>query len=122
MLTILTYSYAVGIYASEEIEAAISSDPKLRYLSAGARPGRHDLRRFRRQSKRIIHQALTKVFQSAWEFTLRSVAKIPHTDFEWRDLSRASEHSETESAFLFVQAAEDRIDQAVLWDSMALDD
>src|SRR5438132_7581342 len=38
MLTLLSYSYAVGIFGSRDIERAIYEDQTLRYICAGQRP------------------------------------------------------------------------------------
>ena len=122
ILTILTYSYAVGIYASEEIAARICSDPNLRYLSAGARPTWHELRRFRRPSRAVIQQALSRLFESAWQFRLWPVAEIPATDPEWRDRLAGSDCAGAMREPLIARATDDRINQAVWWDSMALDE
>ena len=67
LLTLLVYSYASGTYASEQIEDRVTSDPVLRYLSAGARPTWHDLRRFRRQQRPLIQAALGRAIQAAWK-------------------------------------------------------
>ncbi|MBI2947463.1 MAG: hypothetical protein HYY23_07445 [Verrucomicrobia bacterium] len=121
-LTLLTYSYAVGIYASDEIEDRIATEPALRYLSAGARPSWHDLRRFRRQNREIIRGALTRVLRIAREFRLWSIAKMLDIDSAWCGRLAAVRTAEYKQTMLVIQAANDRINQAVLRDSMALDE
>jgi hypothetical protein len=121
-LTLLTYCYAVGVYASEEIEDRIPTDATLCYLSAGARPTWHDLRHFRRQTRKMLHQALSKVFQTAREFRLWSIANMLQIDADWRDRLAVDSPRESRQTQLADLAANDRINQAVLRDSMALDE
>jgi hypothetical protein len=122
LLTILAYSYAVGLYASEEIENRITTDSGLRYLSAGARPSWHDLRRFRRQNRKMLQGALSQVLQLARQFRLWSIAKRLPIDVESCGQIAGGYGPEAMEILLADSAANDRIHQAVLRDSMALDD
>src|SRR5438876_143489 len=65
LVSLLTFSYAAGIYSSEDVEIRIPSDPQLRYLAAGARPTWHDLRESRRCHRQFLKQSLTKVLETA---------------------------------------------------------
>lgn len=122
LLTILTYCYAVGIYASEEIEARIPTDPSLRYLSVGARPTWHDLRRFRRQERKALHKALNRVLYLSRGFRSCSIAEMLRIDAAWCDQLLGSCGTDSTQTLLADLAANYRINQSVLRDSMALDE
>lgn len=122
LVTILTYSYSVGILASQEIEARILRDPNLRYLAAGARPTWHDLRRFRRHERRVVREALSKTFELAWDSGLRSVAMTLGADAEPGAYLEAYRRVQPDTLLLFDRTADQRIQQAIMADSMALDE
>jgi len=61
MLTLTTYSYAIGIFASRDIEAAIYKDQTLRYICARQYPTWHDIRRFRRMHRELVQKILGSV-------------------------------------------------------------
>ena len=122
LLTLLVYSYASGIYASEQIEDRVTSDPGLRYLSAGARPTWHDLRRFRRQQRPLIQAALAKAIQSVWKLGRWPMPPATEPRSGSWDASAASSLADVSLATRFTLAAKDRIEQAIHWDSMVLDE
>jgi hypothetical protein len=66
MLTLLTYSYASGIYGSEDIVRAIASDRIIRYICAHNYPTWEDLRLFRRHHRAQLETCLAQVYQRAW--------------------------------------------------------
>lgn len=121
LLTVLTYCYATGLLSSEEVEQASRRDLMVQYLCAGARPTAEQLRLFRRRHRPLIARCLGRVLFSAWQFRLwlgltrDEGEKLP----EWLG---PDTWSEEEAATLFASAAEQRVDQAVLLDSTALDD
>ena len=122
VLSILAYSYAVGTYRSEEIEAQIVSDRNLRYLSAGARPSWHDLRRFRRQRRPLVHAALSLTLRLACRFSLRPDGVYLGSNFEPSDSFLALEPTAFKRTIETAHtAAAERINQAVRWDSIELD-
>ena len=122
LLTLLVYSYASGLYASEQIEDRVTSNPVLRYLSAGARPTWHDLRRFRRQHRPLIQAALGRAIQAAWKFGQSPLPPASQPGLGFRDALPSIGLEEAALASQFSLAAEDRINQAILWDSMVLDE
>lgn len=61
LLTLLTYSYAAGLYASEDIEANCLQDPAARYLVGHSGVSAQSLRAFRRRNRPWIEQALARV-------------------------------------------------------------
>ena len=66
MLTLLTYCYATGIHASEDIVRAILSDRTIRYICAHNYPTWKDIRLFRRHYRDQVETCLTRVYQRAW--------------------------------------------------------
>jgi hypothetical protein len=62
LLALLTYSYAAGIYASEDVGWACESDPGARYLCANAWPDAATLRCFRRRWRPLIETCLRWVY------------------------------------------------------------
>jgi hypothetical protein len=66
MLTLLTYCYASGIYASEDIVQAILRDRTVRYICAHNYPTWEDIRLFRRHRREQVEECLRKVYQRAW--------------------------------------------------------
>jgi Transposase domain (DUF772) len=116
LLTVLTYAYAIGLSGSEEIQRRIPADPQLRYLCAKTAPSASDLRGFRRRHRVLLLRSLSQLFKLAWISRARMLAwetaewLSPLTDWSKEDLQR-----------LLDGAAERRIGDAVLADTMALD-
>ena len=87
MLTLLTYSYAAGIFGSRDIEAAIYQDRTLRYICAHKYPTWHDIRRFRRLHRewvqKILGATLTEVsVQYLFPFYPETAGNPPRSDFD----------------------------------------
>jgi hypothetical protein len=120
LLTLLTYSYASGLYESEEIEARIYSDPTLRYLAARTFPDRRTLRRFRRRQRPLIKQCLIHVFKEAWKQQGGAGLEEP---LAWPCYEATVGKPWFASADLrqIYFTAEERIDRAVFLDGMAVD-
>jgi hypothetical protein len=104
LLTLLTYSYAVGCFASDEIQAKIPFDPSLQYLAAKTCPSANSLRHFRRYHRSILQRSLSNLLWLAWQ----------HRDQD------ATGNRGTPTP-LFDQLAMRRVEEAVLADTMALD-
>ena len=107
LLNVLVYSYAIGLLPSEEIETNIPVDPQLLSVSGGVPICANELRHFRRHHRLLLHQSLCGLLQLALASRRRSVVDDTGTEF-------ATERSVS-------LAAEDRVNRAVLMDSMALD-
>lgn len=114
-LTILTYSYAIGLYSSEEIERRVLTDRDLRYLAARSCPSGSDLRRFRRNHREKVQGALAALLRLAWEHHVAGDFPI---DERWKELPPATAMMRE----FFDHEAEQRVTRAVFVDSMALDD
>ena len=61
MLTLISYSYAIAIFGSRDIEAATYKDQTLRYICAQQYPTWHDIRRFRRMHRELVQRILGSV-------------------------------------------------------------
>jgi hypothetical protein len=105
--SVLTYSYAIGLYLSEEIQARATIDPELRYLSGRSGPPAAALRRFRRIHRAIIGASLSTLLRRAW------VERTGAKGLDWPG-------ADVEELFRVV--ADARINRALLSDTMALDD
>jgi hypothetical protein len=100
LLTLLVYAYSVSVCAADEIEARLRSDSSFRYLSAGLRLTGDEIRLFRRRHRALVEKVLARTFELA--------SQAIQTDLV--GLAAASA--------LF---AENRIDESVFLDSVALD-
>ena len=120
LLTLLTYSYASGLYDSEEIEAAVYSDPTISYLAAKTFPDRRTLRRFRRRQRELVKQCLIHVLKEAWR---RQFGPEAETSAAWPCYEATVGKPWFASSDLrqIYFAAEERIDCAVFLDSTAVD-
>jgi hypothetical protein len=67
LMLLVTYSYAAGLYDSDEIEASIEEDLTLRYICAGVRPDAYAIQRFRHAHRELILQVLSRLVERAWE-------------------------------------------------------
>jgi len=63
MLTLTAYAYAIGIFASRDIEATICKDQTLRYICARQYPTWHDIRKFRRMHRELVQRILGSVLR-----------------------------------------------------------
>ncbi len=71
LLTLLTYSYAAGTYASEDIEWACQRQGGARYIAGNAQPDQDSIRHFRRANRPWIEECL------AWLLE-RVCQQMPH--------------------------------------------
>jgi hypothetical protein len=72
MLAILTYSYAIGVYGSEDVELMMREDASLRALCGTEIPDWKRLKRFRRQNHAVVQRALEETFRGAWSLSCRA--------------------------------------------------
>jgi hypothetical protein len=107
-LSVLTFSYGIGIYASDEIERQLRRDPGLRSLAGNVPLTSSDLRRCRRHHRALLQRTLTHL--------LRLCCMSPPSGHA---VTRAQPEPDQEP-FLDA-AAQGRINQAIFADSMALD-
>ena len=87
MLTLTAYSYAIGIFASRDIEVAIYKDQTLRYICARQYPTWHDIRRFRRLHRELVQKILCSVLrqlcvQYLFRFYPELAENLPASDLD----------------------------------------
>ena len=108
--SLLTYSYAVGILSSDQIEAEFDENPAIRYLCANDAPTAAAIRSFRRRNAHFLKPALGVLFKL---ITNNSTETYSTYSFQRLERSASSESFQTLAA--------ERINQAVAADSHALD-
>ncbi len=102
LATMLIYSYAVGRFASQEIEAACTTDLSLAYLSNGNPTEWGTLRSFRRHHKDSLIGALASLMFEAWKHqrTTRSPGLVATPDFQAEASGRVHESARLDSMAL----------------------
>jgi transposase len=120
MLTLLTYCYATGVYASTDIELSMQHDRMIRYLCAKDYLNLPVLREFRRYSRDRIKECLATVLRRIWELRFCDedayamvAASCRGVSFGWWLNMKPTPD--------FTAEAEQRIVRAVRADSMAMD-
>jgi transposase len=117
MLTLLTYCYATGVYASTDIELSMEHDQMIRYLCAKNCLTLPMLREFRRYSRDRLQECLEAVLRRVWELRFRNMDACP--------MAAAPEPGDGFRRWLyapdFTAEAEQRVIRAVRADSMAMD-
>jgi len=119
MLSVLTYCYATGCYASEEIETLTATDRTVCYLCANQMLNSVEVRHFRRSNRELLHSCLLALHRRAWQHRFGSLRGSTASS---SDLARAGCTRGGVLVFRLAAAAEQKIQQAVLADTMALDD
>jgi hypothetical protein len=102
LVNVMTYSYAVGIYSSEDIELRAIEDPEVAYLSGRYRVSSVALRQFRRHYRAFLQRGLCRLFQRVCQ-------------------TRGGGSDSHDQDTALVLLAEGRINRSVLADTMALD-
>lgn len=97
--TLVTYCLAVGVCASEEIEAAREENPVASYICGNFRPNWQVIHQFRRRNAAGLKEAVARVLQDV----VRDAA------------------GDVEGPIDFWKEANQRLFRAILADSMALD-
>ena len=109
--TLLTYSYATGLYCSREIEIAALAEPNVRYICAHQRPTWPIIRRFRRQNLPWLRAALLAVCERMADRLSQPVAHYSE-----------SSHSGDFASVDLTREVENRLRRAIQADSMAMDE
>jgi len=118
MLTVLTCCYATARYASDEIETVTETDRTIRYLCASHFVTSSAIRRFRRDHRALLHSCLTTLHRQAW----RHRFGLPDSGWEWSaESSRFESRHDDRFTYRLAAAAEQKIQQAILADTMAMD-
>jgi hypothetical protein len=111
LLALLTYCYAAGTYASEDIEWACRHEEAARYVGGNMCPDQDRLRRFRRANRPWIEQCLAWVLERVREQLHPTVGPLE---------SRGAEPGNS-SDLAFLQLARRRVTLATLMDSALAD-
>jgi hypothetical protein len=82
LLTLLTYCYSSGVYSTQDILQAVQHNPVARYICAHHFPDDAVLRRFRRNYRPQLEQALRWVILQAWAARLDE-AETEFLGYEW---------------------------------------
>jgi len=120
MLTLLTYCYAAGVYATTEIELGMEHDQMIRYLCAKKSLNLPVLREFRRYNRDLIKECLAIVLRRVWELrfcdedacSMAVACHLSDSFGQWLDMRSNPD---------FTAEAEQRIIRSVQADSMAMD-
>jgi hypothetical protein len=116
LLTVLTFCYASGIYASSEIEEAIRENEAVRYLCARVFPDSEDLRHYRRGNAAAIKRCLIELFTLADGSCAGGDNMFPtYATHSARQMLGASR------SWMYVAEADRRVTLAIQADSIAMD-
>lgn len=115
LLALISYCYLQGIYHSIDILRRLDTDPLLAPMGmrSGVRP--EQIRRFRREHRRALTDCLTHSLVGLWRLQTQGTDLDPGTG------TLPSHRLYFSFLEPFYLQAQDRIDRAVVLDSMALD-
>jgi hypothetical protein len=114
--TLLTYSYAVGNFSSDEIESAAIHDPATRYLCANYTPRSETIREFRRHNAASVTASLVNLFKAITAAAPQTYCAAAFERFE--GLERPNRFAPSHNLFTLAQQ---RLARAIKADSHALD-
>ena len=97
MLGLLTYAYATGLQATDEIARLANEDEALGYLCLNARFSPRQLRLFRNQNRELLNHCLSRVLRRAWEVESGDCFQ-PVTDMSFDQKLRKHFHTEADAA------------------------
>ncbi len=117
LLVLVAYCYVQGVYHSIDVVRRLDSDENLEGLRSRLVLRPEQVRRFRRERRRALTDCLTHSFVSLWR------QRHPGIENEGQPLPGQLLHNRVNFSFLepFYLQAQDRVDRAVVLDSMALD-
>ena len=118
LLVLVSYCYLRGIFRSADVIAALDTDPELAGLREYLAAGPEQVRRFRRSHQRALTDCLTHALVALTDTESGSAVCRRRNGPGGLTAARAG-ISLLEPYYL---AARQRIEQAVQWDSMALDE
>lgn len=113
-LTLLTYAYAIGVFASEEIERQTKQDGEFTYLAARTTVTATDLRQFRRYHQAQLRRSLGLLLEMVWRERRKAIFDLPGLDIH-------TPSGPGELSTYFEGVADRRIQEAMLADTMAMD-
>jgi len=122
LLALLTYCYTVGIWGSREIEEVLHEDLTFRFICANEYPDWHVIRRFRRHNRETIRHCSEATLRAV--LTRRPGRRLEAPNGRNRFDVPPTNGTRTPSVELdfIAKEAADRLEKALLMDSIALDD
>lgn len=121
LLAIMTYSYAVGVLGSQDVERMMREDAHFVRLCRNEFPNWRTLQRFRRYNHEAIRQCLAETFRLAWSLNpppaTENLKKLLNTN-----LKTGIEEGVSVDGRRSEQEALDRVERAMSIDQMAMDD
>ena len=121
LLALVTYCYAAGIYPSQDIEDIMRKDRLFRFHCDNEFPDWHLIRRFRRYNRELIEQCLAEILGWMWLST-----KVPGSADAGETMPRGESGIPSWRLAMdwshLANEANERINLAILSDSMALDE
>lgn len=113
---LLTYCYLQSVYHTIDVLRRLETDPNLRDLRERTALRTEQIRRFRRDCRRELTDCLTRALVALWQRRVHPSAP-PRMPI-------AADATRPDFGFLepFYLHAQDRIDRAVIFDSMAQDE
>lgn len=128
LLVLVAYCYVQGVYHSIDVARQLDEDPLLADLRSRLVVSPERIRRFRRERRRALTDCLTHAFATLWRrrhpgTTPATVAPVAAAATGSPERSGSVGPRRVDLSFLepFYLQAQDRIDRAVVLDSMALD-
>jgi hypothetical protein len=121
LLALLSYSYATGRFASSLIEQAVREDEPTRYLAANSLLDGELLRRFRRRHRSALRDCLHNLIRIVWE-TRQHLMSGPFRADTASTVVPGSMPLNGRLMRDLVCEVERRIDRAVQFDSMEMDE
>lgn len=117
LLVLLTYCYLQSTYHSIDVLRRLESDPALREMRERTALRTEQIRRFRRDCRRELTDSLTRSLLALWQRRIHPAGLPVRSPI-------AHDGARPDFAFLepFYLQAQDRIDRAVVFDSMAQDE
>jgi hypothetical protein len=120
LLALLTYAYALGIYASSDIETMMRADINFRELCGHEFPRWKLLRRFRRSNIDAVRSCLAQTLKIILKSDRNHNVCSGVVRSEWMRLGERQGESCDE--LLIDAEVNDRLERAIWIDSMAMDD
>jgi hypothetical protein len=121
LLALVTYCYANAIYGSEDIEAAMREDATFRRMCGDEFPDWRKVRHFRRQNRAVIHHCLVETFRRILGQRASDPTAVPSVPLPERSRCGAMPADGLSDQQLSDEANE-RIERAMIMDTMASDD
>lgn len=118
LMVVVAYCYLQGIYHSMDVVRRLDSDELLLPKRGRMAVGPEQIRRFRRDHRRALTDCLTRAMLNLWRRRQTNPLKIASTTSSNHLLENRMTFTLLEPFYL---QAQDRLDRAVILDSMALD-